>query len=196
VRHAVRLARGSLQGIEFRHIQRVLDLAVRPEGDGSLSLPGLTVERSFAWVRLVASGAPVRVEPQSVEAPGVYRSPDGKSLIQIGVPERSKACDTLRTEWRAEPLELRGWKPGDRYRPVGRDRDHKIRDLFQEARIPSWKRPFWPILLKDGKILWAQEFGLAAELVEDRKANESFPSIFSSLQVRVVSPDIEKHHEF
>jgi len=165
VRHAIRLARGKLEGIEFAHIERVLDLAARPQGDGRLVLPGLKVERSFACVRFVKSGGLVRVEPQLVKAPGVYPSPDGKSLIHLDVTEASEACDTLKMQCDAEPLELRGWKPGDRYRPVGRDRDHKIRDLFQQARVPSWKRPFWPILTRKGEVLWAKEFGVAAELV-------------------------------
>jgi len=168
-RHAVRLARGRLEGIAFGHIERVLDLAARPEGEGRVALPGLKVERSFAWVRFAKSGGPVRVEPQSVKEPGVYRSPDGKSLIQIEVveqPHGSGACDTLRVDCGSAPLELRGWKPGDRYRPVGRDRDYKIRDLFQQARVPSWKRAFWPILTGNGKILWARGWGIAAESVE------------------------------
>lgn len=170
VRHAMRLTRGGLQGIEFRHVERVLDLAARPQGDGRLTLPGLTVERSFAWVRFVKSAGPVRVEPRLVKVPGVYPSPDGNSLIQIDVVEGSPgsgACDRLRVGCAAEPLELRGWRPGDRYKPAGRDREHKIRDLFQETRVPSWKRPFWPILTGKGEILWAKGFGIAAELAAE-----------------------------
>ncbi len=35
--------------------------------------------------------------------------------------------------------------------------------MFQRARVPSWRRRFWPILTSAGKILWAREFGPAAE---------------------------------
>jgi len=71
------------------------------------------------------------------------------------------ACDTLGSS--LVDLELRGWRPGDRYQPLGRSRETKIKELFQQARIPSWRRSSWPILTGNGKILWAKEFGPAAE---------------------------------
>jgi hypothetical protein len=35
--------------------------------------------------------------------------------------------------------------------------------MFQKARVPSWKRAFWPIVTTGSKILWARDFGPAAE---------------------------------
>jgi tRNA(Ile)-lysidine synthase len=175
VRQAIRLARGKLEGVEFQHVEQVLALAARVEGEGQVTLPGLAVQRSFGWIRFAKSAAPGQVKAVHVKAPGVYPSPDGKSLIQLEVVERPQAapsmagaCDTLKVEPNldlgAEALELRGWRPGDRYRPAGRVRVRKLRDLFQEARVPSWRRPGWPILLRGGRILWVKQFGPAAEV--------------------------------
>ena len=61
------------------------------------------------------------------------------------------------------PLELRRWSAGDHYRPAGHSRDQKIKELFQKARIPSWRRRFWPIVSTGSRILWARGFGAAAE---------------------------------
>jgi tRNA(Ile)-lysidine synthetase-like protein len=60
-------------------------------------------------------------------------------------------------------LELRGWQPGDQYRPEGRIHGQKVKEMFQEARIPSWRRRSWPIVSNGAKILWARKFGPAAE---------------------------------
>jgi tRNA(Ile)-lysidine synthase len=58
-------------------------------------------------------------------------------------------------------LELRNWRPGDQYRPVGRSSEERIKILFQEARIPLWERRNWPILEIDSQIVWARRFGPA-----------------------------------
>lgn len=174
VRQAIRLVRGALDGIEFQHIEQVLALANRIEGEGKVTLPGLGVERSFGWMRFAKSTAPVPLQVQRIQAPGVYPAPDGRSLIHLEVVEDSQvlscpsgACDTLKVEpdldLGAEALELRGWRPGDRYQPFGRMREWKVCDLFQEARVPSWRRPAWPILLRGGRILWVRQFGPAAD---------------------------------
>jgi tRNA(Ile)-lysidine synthetase-like protein len=88
-------------------------------------------------------------------------------LDVIGRGQGADACATLKSDlyFRSIPerLVLRGWRPGDRYCPVGHANDRKIKELFQRQRIPSWRRPFWPILCCGDKILWAREFGPAAE---------------------------------
>jgi tRNA(Ile)-lysidine synthase len=56
---------------------------------------------------------------------------------------------------------LRNWRPGDRYQPVGRSGEEKIKTLFQEARIPLWERRHWPVLTEGSSIVWARRFGPA-----------------------------------
>jgi tRNA(Ile)-lysidine synthase len=163
VRLAIRRAKGGLTGVEFGHIERVLELAGRPAGAGRVELPGVEVTRSFDWLRLVLPGIPLRSEPRRVGAPGRHPSPDGNTLICLDIIQReqiAQGCVTL--GWNvAGGLELRGWRPGDHYRPAGYSRDHKLRELFQKGRIPSWRRPGWPILTYEDKILWARQFGPA-----------------------------------
>ena len=61
------------------------------------------------------------------------------------------------------PLELRTWRVGDHYRPAGAARQYTIQELFQRARVPSWRRHFWPIVSMGPRIVWARQFGPAAE---------------------------------
>jgi tRNA(Ile)-lysidine synthase len=60
-------------------------------------------------------------------------------------------------------LELRNWRPGDKYRRAGHSHEEKIKVLFQEARVPLWERGKWPIIAYNGVILWTRRFGVAAE---------------------------------
>lgn len=169
LRQSISRARGDLRGIEFHHIESVLELAAGPAGQGKLTLPGVVAIRSFDWLRLSPPLSCTPVEPVAVTVPGTYAAPGGLTAIRFEVDEtkRDLSCDTLKVElaWRRvqAPLQLRGWRPGDHYRPVGQSRDQKMKELFQKARIPSWRRRFWPILTSGSMILWASGFGPAEE---------------------------------
>jgi len=49
---------------------------------------------------------------------------------------------------------VRGWKPGDRFFPLGMKSPKKLQDFFVDEKIPSFYRPFTPIVTDDEKILW------------------------------------------
>jgi len=158
IRAAIMRVKGDLRGIEFQHVERIVDIATGRR----LRLPGIDVTRSFDWIRIAAPGTVLAVEPVEVTVPGTYATPDGIGQIQLEVDETvPAACANLKVDLAAR-IELRAWRPGDHYRPVGKSRDRKLTDMFQSARVPSWRRPLWPILEGDGKILWAREFGAAA----------------------------------
>jgi len=168
IRHAIRQVKGSLHAIQFSHIEDVLGL---PGTGGRAQLPGIHAIRSFDWLRLELPGQ-AQGDPASGElrVPGRRLAPDGNSMICLDVIDQERrpdACATLKSDLflRSIPerLVLRGWRPGDRYCPVGHANDRKLKELFQRQRIPSWRRPFWPILCWGDKILWARDFGPAAE---------------------------------
>lgn len=164
IRHAIRRVKGNLRGIEFDHIERIIELAAKSSGSARVTLPGIVVIRSFDWI-LVAKPSAVAAQVQSirVQAPGLYGWPPRNPLIQIQLGRIDPAENAYATLGLSlVGLELRGWRPGDWYQPRGCSRETKIKELFQRARIPSWRRLSWPILTGEGKILWAKEFGPAA----------------------------------
>jgi tRNA(Ile)-lysidine synthase len=59
-------------------------------------------------------------------------------------------------------LEVRNWRPGDQYQPVGHSGVERIKVLFQQARVPLWERRHWPVVTMGDAILWARRFGPAA----------------------------------
>jgi tRNA(Ile)-lysidine synthase len=65
-------------------------------------------------------------------------------------------------------LELRNWRPGDQYRPVGYSGQEKIKTLFQQARIPLWERRHWPVVTDGSSIVWVRRFGAAAEVAAEQ----------------------------
>jgi tRNA(Ile)-lysidine synthase len=170
IRRAIAEVRGDLRRIEFSHIESVLELAEGTKGEGRRSLPGLEVIRSFDWVRFVKKGLRQVPEEQELRIPGENQLPGSETRIRLEVAQKNgpSPCGTLKAaelDWGQlpAPLVLRGWRAGDRYRPLGEGRERTVAEMLQKARVPSWRRPFWPIVTGAGKIVWAKQFGPAAQ---------------------------------
>jgi tRNA(Ile)-lysidine synthase len=176
VRLAISQVKGDLRRLEFTHVERVLELAAEAGGDGRLRLPGIDVRRSFDWIRVAAEAPPIDCSSIRLAIPGMYAvSPETCLYLEISPRSfTSKKGATLKAAElslrRLPPvLELRGWRPGDHYRPQGQRRDQKIKEMFQVKRVPSWLRASWPIVSSGDTILWSRTFGAAAEFAANRE---------------------------
>jgi tRNA(Ile)-lysidine synthase len=178
LRRAVESVKGDLLGLDFAHVERMLEMARSAEGHGRVQAPGLDVCRSFDWIRIAPSGFENHPEQDyslTIRVPGSVELPGSLTRITLQVLEKEapiQPCATVVNEldWQrfrggrgAPSLELRNWRPGDQYRRVGRTKPAKVKFFFQEARVPLWERRDWPIITYHGKIVWARRFGAAAE---------------------------------
>ncbi len=190
IRRALERAKGDLRGVDFHHIDSVLHLAGRRQGHGHAAVPGLTVVRSFEWLRITPGGGKGFTGPYRLSAtvPGSFRIPGSRRLISLELIEKSETFENPETvynsgmgclDWRrlSSPLEWRSWAAGDRYQPSGSSGIEKIKTLFQRARIPVWERRGWPVLWEGDAIVWTRVFGASARVA----ANSSSTLI---LQVR------------
>jgi len=53
-----------------------------------------------------------------------------------------------------EPLVLRTWKQGDRFKPLGMQQSKKLSDFFTDVKIPMHIKKQRPILVDQKKIVW------------------------------------------
>ena len=176
LRRAIAQVRGDLRRVEYTHIERLLELARQPEGDGRLRLPGLDIRRSFDWIRLASAAPRQDFAATPLAIPGIYAVPPNTALhLELAphpsMPPKDATLKTAELSLRRLPpvLELRGWKPGDHYRPEGQVRDQKIKEMFQMERVPSWLRSSWPIVSSGDQIVWSRTFGAAAEFAASRE---------------------------
>jgi tRNA(Ile)-lysidine synthase len=176
VRRAMEAAKGDLRAVDFGHIGAILRLAASPRGHGCVQAPGLTVLRSFDWLRLATPNGAEAAVPyrRPAEVPGVFQVPGADLAVRLELiekPETLAAGGNVYNEemgsldWHrlSGPLEWRNWQAGDRYRPSGTTGEEKIKTLFQRARVPLWERRCWPVLTDGRAIVWVRQFGPAAE---------------------------------
>jgi tRNA(Ile)-lysidine synthase len=181
--------KGDLRGVDFRHVCEVLEMALAPEGHGRMQAAGLDVFRSFEWLKFGRVGAD-NVENRNYRVPapvpGTVRVPGAGIEICLELIEKAEtsqpqelfegdhgAFKDERSVYNGEmgcldwdrlsgSLELRNWRPGDQYMPLGSAAGEKIKTLFQQARIPLWERRHWPVLTDGAGIVWARRFGPSA----------------------------------
>jgi len=179
IRRAIERVKGDLRQIDFQHVERILRMASKGEGHDRVQIPGLDVFRSFEWIRLTPTGLNIDNKhgfSLPLPAPGSVELPDGSARITLQVLEKPEAGQPYATvvnelDWQRlttlngvlPSLELRNWRPGDRYRRVGQSHEQKIKFLFQEARVPLWERRNWPIITYNEAIVWIRRFGASAE---------------------------------
>ena len=73
--------------------------------------------------------------------------------------ESGAVLDRERLRW---PLVLRNWRPGDRLRPAGHQKAHKLKRLLNEKHVSRWEREGWPVVTSGGTLVWARGFPAAA----------------------------------
>jgi tRNA(Ile)-lysidine synthase len=175
VRRAIEWAKGDLRGVDFCHVEEVLRLARSVEGRGRVQAHGLDICRSFNQIRVQAVSGQGPKEGYRIVAPvpGVIEIPGAGTAISLELVEKSETfaddgsvynggmgwVDWARV---AGSLTIRSWVPGDGYQPVRSPGVKKLKTLFQLARIPSWERCHWPVLVDGDAIVWSRRFGAAA----------------------------------
>ena len=107
-----------------------------------------------------------RLTELPLEPPAEASAPDGRSRIRLEIqtqPEENRSYTNHKDpalDWDKLPgrIGLRAWRAGDRLMTT------KMKNLFQQARIASWDRSGWPVLVASAdteaeRVIWARGFG-------------------------------------
>ena len=68
----------------------------------------------------------------------------------LAAPGRVFACSRAA----ATPLTIRFPRPGDRFQPLGAGGSQKLQDFFVNCKVPRALRPYVPLVLSGGRIVW------------------------------------------
>jgi tRNA(Ile)-lysidine synthase len=147
---------GGLRGITSAHIERVLELARKPQSSGRwLPLPGgrrAVVRFEDLYIGpCVEKRAPYAL-PFSV--PGIVRVPGGLSLSarRCSREEIVGADGAVLALREGERLEVRTRHPGDRF--VRRGRNVSLRRYLMQHRVPAELRDELALVVAGDRVLW------------------------------------------
>ena len=59
------------------------------------------------------------------------------------------------------PIEVRGYRPGDRIAPIGMEGSRKLQDILTDQKIPRAHRPAVPVVVCRGEIIWVPGYRTA-----------------------------------
>lgn len=114
-------------------------------------------------VLLKSSGVPfvaLQAHPRST-----VQVPSG--MIKIGAvrrrPERlrfRKGVEFVDAALLTFPLTVREWTNGDRFVPLGMDREKKLSDFFIDAKVPLYRKKTIPVVESNGAIVWVAGYRL------------------------------------
>lgn len=127
----------------------------RLQAPGSVDLPALGW-RLRAWYVTTAPG-----HEQDKATP-----PPFASLSRHGTAAELRRAESrvyVDAEQAGEVFEVRAWRPGDRFQPLGTPFDKKVQDYFVDAKTPRRVRGRTPLVFGRGRLVW-----LAGQRIDDR----------------------------
>ncbi len=187
IRRVIEEVKGDRRQLTAQHVAQVIHLATACPSGHRVQLPGgVLVERNFDQLVFSFSGRGASREGACAteSAPQTYQyvvELEGANSATVSVPEiRRRFClkvidwppaasdtklDTaaLDRDRLRSPLILRSWRPGDSYRPLGRQRVRKLKRLLLESRVAARERAGWPVLTSGGALAWARGLPVAEE---------------------------------
>lgn len=167
-----------------RLLDSIVFLCRQQNGTSSISLSdGLQVERRYDRLMLVdsgknapaASGAIAVSDPAHAGQDPVVAMQKEPLPVNLALPGRVsfgsyeieavqapgwelETSDPMRATIDAGRLDaelmVRGWRPGDKFAPLGLKGSKSVQDLFTDAKVPRNERGGTPIITCEGKIVW------------------------------------------
>ncbi len=139
-------------------LEAVMELISGLRRSGKVRLAEAEVWVSMGQVRIGRHSMRPVVDPQQIHTAGVYALPwRGTSLLVERLDQ--------------QPATLRSWLPGDRAAWTHSPR--RLKELFQQARIPAWDRAGWPVLESGGIVIWAAGLGSNSDVAAEEVPGQS-----------------------
>lgn len=179
LREAVRSVRDTLRDIEFNHLRGMLQLIEDGAARAELHLPGRVRFRCLGdKLSFAPLTAPTeKPKRQDFEFPlqlgeNLLPSIGWRFILEEVEPgpkfDETPLRELIDRDRIEEPLMIRNWRSGDRFRPLGMRGTKKVHDLFIDHKVPFEERGRIPLLCDRRGIVWV----VGLRLSEDHKVTD------------------------
>lgn len=159
--------------LDFLHTESILDLIVNntSKQERITELPD-GFRAVLAGQRLSISTDRPQPKPcgfsYDLSVPGEIAIPEIHLLVRASLVTDAPNTESYNDDRRldraqlAPKLEIRNWRPGDRFWPAHSRSEKKIKELLQERHVPSREKTLWPVALSGDEIVWIRGFPVSA----------------------------------
>jgi tRNA(Ile)-lysidine synthase len=170
LRRVIEALAASPEMVGFRHIERLRQCILSSDQEQPWSLPHeIGLERRTETILLWSTS-------RITALPGILALPvPGKvDLVPLNMRLMADVIDKpchlgrIAPQWALLdldrimcPLQVRFRQPGDRFYPLGAPGAKKLRDFFIATRIPRAERPYVPLVVSHGEIVWVVGYRIA-----------------------------------
>lgn len=197
---AVEMINGNLEDISFKNIDDILGICFSG-GESKIVQPGETMRVfkiggyvyfvNIDYIKLlpdefrqflktdgkkdggkrgkeVKIGARIKLKDFNLELSSELLKP-GEDKIRFDKAESTEAfLDYARVK---PPLQVRNWKKGDKFYPLGMEDEKKLQDFFIDSKIPVHLRKLIPVFVDREKIIWVGKYRIdnRVRITEDTK---------------------------
>ncbi len=178
LRQMVQFASGGTQGLTHTHIESVRQFATISQSGRVCVLPGgITARKEFSWLIISPEQGAPRTSDYSypIEIPQDAEIRELAKVFHLKILPRDNARKAynlsklvcIDPQKLCGDLQLRNWRAGDSFCPVGSRKARKLKEFFRERKIPESERKGWPVLSCAGQIVWVQGFPPAKSAAAD-----------------------------
>jgi tRNA(Ile)-lysidine synthase len=165
LRHALRLAGGSVKGAKLGGVTAALERIVHGRSGAELTVHGVRVARSYNLIRIGPDDSQeAEWEPMAmtVSVPDAIEWPLTGQILSVkwGDPAASAAGQgsgvaILDADRFTPDLRVRSWREGDLFCPLGMaGRRKKLQDFFVDLKVPRGARGRVPLVEAPEGIVW------------------------------------------
>jgi len=159
LRRALDETRG-LRGIEFVHIENIIELVKHGRQGDRICLPrGLRIVKDYATL-VLTSEIPEKLGSFILNVPGEVVLKEIGTVIKASVEHEREEYDRERTTAvfdagkTGTELTIRSREKGDFFYPAGFGRKKKLQDYFVDEKVPRDERDAIPIVITGNDIVW------------------------------------------
>lgn len=177
-RQTIEKKQGSLKGITFLHVERLVELAANGMVGSIVELPGgLIARRGYDSIRL---GMPtVLRSPPGIGPPGIELDIPGTTVVpalnvaitagflQERPPNNRPGSVVFDWDQLSPPLIIRTRQEGDRFRPAGAPGGKKLKDFLIDGKVPREMRDAIPLVCDQQEIVWVGGYRQAQRALPD-----------------------------
>ena len=159
LRLAIERLNNGLKNISSIHIVSADDFLLSETPSGEIELPGgAVIAKGYDSFLLTSKSKLEREFSYTIQAPGKWSFPEFEVEVSIlktdTLDEGDESVAYFDLQTLGFPIEVRSFKPGDRFCPLGMTSSKKLQDYFTDIKLPKFLRSRVPIFTCSGEIMW------------------------------------------